>query len=43
VCDEYGIDGNGEFSGGNDSYLNRINVFCHTRGQKLGQRPLQNG
>jgi hypothetical protein len=29
VCDEYGVGGNGEFFGDNDSHLGRINVFYH--------------
>jgi hypothetical protein len=29
VCDEHGIGGSGEYCGGNDAYLGRINVFYH--------------
>jgi tubulin beta len=27
VCDEYGVGGDGEYSGGNDAQLGRINVY----------------
>jgi tubulin beta len=29
VCDEHGIGGDGEYCGGNDVQLGRINVFYH--------------
>ena len=29
VCDENGIGGDGEYCGGNDAQLDRINVFNH--------------
>ena len=29
VCDEQDIGGNGEYCGGNDAHLDRINVFQH--------------
>jgi hypothetical protein len=29
VCDEHGIGGSGEYCGGNDAHLDRINVFYH--------------
>jgi tubulin beta len=29
VCDEHGIGGGGEYCGGNDAQLDRINVFYH--------------
>jgi hypothetical protein len=29
VCDEYGIGGGGEYFGGNDAQLDRINVLYH--------------
>jgi tubulin beta len=29
VCDENGIDGDGEYCGDNDAQLGRINVFYH--------------
>jgi tubulin beta len=29
VCDEFGIGGIGEYCGGNDEHLGRINVFYH--------------
>jgi tubulin beta len=29
VCDEHGIDGDGEYCGGNDAQLGRISVFYH--------------
>jgi tubulin beta len=29
VCDEHGIDGSGEYGGGNDAQLDRINVIYH--------------
>jgi tubulin beta len=29
VCDEHGIGGSGEYCGGNDSHLGRLNVFYH--------------
>jgi tubulin beta len=29
VCDEHGIGGDGEYCGGNDAQLGRINVFYH--------------
>jgi tubulin beta len=29
VCDEHGICGSGEYRGGNDVHLGRINVFYH--------------
>jgi hypothetical protein len=29
LCDENGIGGNGEYFGGNDAQLDRINVFYH--------------
>jgi tubulin beta len=84
LCDEHGSGGDGEYCGGNDAQLGRINVLYyeasggkyvpsavffdlepgvigtvrasplgelfrpgnlvdHTRGQKMGQRPLQKG
>jgi tubulin beta len=29
VCEEHGIDGDGEYCGGNDAQLGRINVLYH--------------
>jgi tubulin beta len=29
LCDEHGIGGDGEYCGGNDAQLGRINVFYH--------------
>jgi hypothetical protein len=29
VCDQHGIGGSGEYSGGNDAQLGRISVFYH--------------
>jgi hypothetical protein len=29
LCDENGIGGDGEYGGGNDGQLGRINVFYH--------------
>jgi tubulin beta len=29
VCDEHGIRGDGEYCGGNDTQLDRINVLHH--------------
>ena len=29
VCDEHGTGGDGEYCGGNDAQLGRVNVFCH--------------
>jgi tubulin beta len=29
VCEEHGIGGGGEYCGGNDAQLDRINVFYH--------------
>ena len=36
VCDEHGIGGSGEYCGGNDAHLDRINVFLalHTSGPR---------
>jgi tubulin beta len=39
VCDEKSIGGDGEYSGGNDAHLGRINVFYHEAlGGKYGPR-----
>jgi hypothetical protein len=43
VCDEHGIGGSGKYCGDNDAHLDHINLVNHTRGQKLGQEPLQMG
>jgi hypothetical protein len=29
VCDEHGIGGSGEYCGGNDAHLDRVNVLYH--------------
>jgi tubulin beta len=39
VCDEHSIGGDGEYFGGNDAQLVRINLFCHeTLGGKYAPR-----
>jgi hypothetical protein len=39
----HGIGGSGKYCGDNDAHLDHINLVNHTRGQKLGQEPLQMG